>query len=220
MSSIDTESERDVRFAGAAPPSHIRWGAIFAGAVTFLSVGLLLWGLAFAIVSIFSHPWTGMMRGSALALWICAMLATIAGAGAGGWIAGRAIAGARPGWGALHGFVTWAVALIAGLGLQLFVVRGLFAALVFESAGDDATNDTATAAPPADPEHGARIARDYAVGAGWSWFGAWLVSAIAATAAGAAGSGGSSRREERGDAEPFDFDRRGPRTPLTPSTMP
>jgi hypothetical protein len=221
MSSIDPETKGEVRFAvEAAPPSHLRWSAILAGAVTFLSVGLLLWGLAFAIVSLFSHPWTGMVRDSALALWICAMLATILGAAAGGWIAGGVIEGARPRWGALHGFVTWAVALIAALGLQLFVVRGLFTAIAFESAGNAATNDAATAPPtPAEAEHGARVARDYAVGAGWSWFGTWLIAAVTAIAAGVAGSGGSSRREVRA-GEPLEIDRRVPRTPLTPTTAP
>jgi hypothetical protein len=98
--SIATETERELRFAAEAQPSsRLRWSAILAGAVTFLSVGLLLWGLAFAIVSLFSRPWTGMMRGSALALWIGTMVATIAGAAAGGWIAGGAIGGARPRWG-------------------------------------------------------------------------------------------------------------------------
>jgi hypothetical protein len=221
MSSIDIEPERKVRFAvEAAPPSHLRWSAILAGAVTFVSVGLLLWGLAFAIVSLVSHPWTGMVRGSALALWICAMLATIAGAAAGGWVAGGAIEGARPRWGALHGFVTWAVALIAALGLQLFVVRGLLAAIVFESAGNSATDGDATT-PQTEGEQEARIARDYAVGAGWSWFGTWLIAGIAAIGSGVAGAGGSSsRREFRGDREPLEVDRRGPRTPFTPTTAP
>ena len=174
MSSIQTGTEREIGFAAeAAPSSRLRWSAILAGAVTFLSVGLLLWGLAFAIVSLLAHPWTGMVRGSALALWICAMGVTIVGAAAGGWIAGGAIAGARPGSGALHGFVTWAVALIAAFGLQLFVMRGLFTAVMFETAESAANGSAATAAPPAPAEadRGARVARDYAVGAGWSWFG-------------------------------------------------
>jgi hypothetical protein len=221
MSSIDTETDRKIRLAvDAAPRSHLRWSAVLAGAVTFLSVGLLVWGLAFALVSLFSHPLSGMMRGSALALWIGAMVATVVGAAAGGWIAGGAVEGARPRWGALHGFVTWAVALIVALGLQLFVVRGLFTAIVLESAGNALTDGDATEPAPADAEHGARIAHDYAVGAGWSWFGTWLVAAFAAIAAGVAGSGGSSRREVPGETEPFEVDRRGPRTPLTPTTAP
>jgi hypothetical protein len=190
--------------------------------VTFVSVGLLLWGLAFAIVSLLAHPWTGMVRGSALALWICAMGVTIVGAAAGGWIAGGAIAGARPGAGALHGFVTWAVALIAAFGLQLFVMRGLFTAVMFETAENAANSSAATATPPppAEGDRGARVARDYAVGAGWSWFGTWLVAAIAAMAAGAGGTRAFSRRELR-QAEPFEIDRRAPRTPpLTPTTAP
>jgi MFS family permease len=222
MSSIVTvtESEREPRFpVEASPSSRLRWSAILAGAVTFLSVGLLLWGLAFAIVSLFSHPWTGMMRGSALALWICAMGATIAGAAVGGWIAGSALGGAGPRWGALHGFVTWAAALIAALGLQLFVMRGLFTAILFESAENAAMNSGANA-PPGEAEHGARVARDYAVGAGWSWFGTWLLAAITAMGAGAAGSRGFSRGREVRPTEPREIDRRAPGTPLTPTTAP
>jgi hypothetical protein len=223
MSSIETGTERGLGFAAeAAPSSRLRWSAILAGAVTFVSVGLLLWGLAFAIVSLLAHPWTGMVRGSALALWICAMGVTIVGAAAGGWIAGGAIAGARPGSGALHGFVTWAVALIAAFGLQLFVMRGLFTAVMFETAESAANGSAATAAPPppAEADRGARVARDYAVGAGWSWFGTWLIAAITAMAAGAAGTRGFSRRELR-RAEPFEIDRRAARTPpLTPTTAP
>jgi hypothetical protein len=222
MSSIVTvtETERVPRAAlEASPTSRLRWSAILAGAVTFMSVGLLLWGLAFAIVSLVSHPWTGMMRGSALALWICAMGATIAGAAVGGWIAGTTLGGAGPRWGALHGFVTWAVALIAAFGLQLFVMRGLFTAIVFESAENAATNGAANT-PPGEAEHGARVARDYASGAGWSWFGTWLLAAITAMAAGAAGSQGFSRGREVRPTEPLEIDRRAPRPPLTPTTAP
>jgi hypothetical protein len=226
MSSIvtvtETGTERDPRLAAeASPSSRLRWSAVLAGAVTFLSVGLLLWGLAFAIVSLFSHPWTGMVRGSALALWICAMGATIVGAVVGGWIAGSALGGAGPRWGALHGFVTWAVALLAAFGLQLFVMRGLFTAIVFESAENAATNGAANA-PPGEAEHGARIARDYAVGAGWSWFGTWMLAAITAMAAGAAGSRRILRPREMRLGEPLETDRGAARTPpfTTPTTAP
>jgi hypothetical protein len=225
MSSIvtvtETGTERDARLAAeASPSSRLRWSAVLAGAVTFLSVGLLLWGLAFAMVSLFSHPWTGMVRGSALALWICAMGATIAGAAVGGWIAGSALGGAGPRWGALHGFVTWAVALLAAFGLQLFVMRGLFTAIVFESAENAAMNSGGNA-PPGEAEHGARVARDYAVGAGWSWFGTWLLAGITAMAAGAAGSRRLPGPREARLAEPLETtDRPAVRTPLTPTTAP
>jgi hypothetical protein len=122
--------------------------------------------------------------------------------------------------GAVHGFVTWAVALIAAFSLPLVVVPGLFTAIVFESAENATTNGVATASPrPAEAEHGGRIARDYAVGAGWSWFGRWLIAAITAIAAGVAGSRGSLQRKER-EAEPLEIDRRAHRTPLTLTTAP
>jgi hypothetical protein len=190
---------------------------VLAGTVAFLAVALLLWGLAFAIVSLMAHPTSASTRGGALALWISAMGTTIIGAIVGGWFAGRSIAGANRGLGAVHGFLTWGVALLLAFGFQMFALRGLITAAVSEVSDSAAMNAPPNAQPDTATDQTAwRVARDYLAGGGWSWFGTWLVAGIAASAAGAAGTRflpGAAREPTIAVDEPR-------RRPLTPTTVP
>jgi hypothetical protein len=215
-----SEAGRDIdRVAvGTGPISRFRWSSALAGAVAFLSVALLLSGLALAIISVLAHPTVASTRGGALALWGSTMVATILGGGVGGWFAGRAIAGASPGLGAAHGFVTWGVALLTAFAFQLGAHRGLATVAGFEPSEGSAWNSLAP--PPRAAEEGMswRVARDYLAGASCSWFTTWLIAGIAATAAGAAGSGAvsrPSRRERQAVERPLE-DRRP--EPLRPTT--
>ncbi len=213
MESSEAGRDIDLVPVGAGPVSRFRWSSALAGAVAFLSVALLLSGLALAIISVLAHPTVASTRGSALALWGSTMVATVIGATVGGWFSGRAIAGASPGLGATHGFVTWGVALLVAFAFQLGAQRGLATAAGLEPSEGGALNSLAPPLPPRAADEGMswRVARDYLAGASCSWFTTWLIAGIAATAAGAAGSAAiprSSRRRAPPAVErPSDSDR-------------
>ncbi|HTB75928.1 MAG TPA: hypothetical protein VK762_21915 [Polyangiaceae bacterium] len=216
MRSYESDSDAVVvTTPGAGPVSRVRWGSVLAGAVTFLSVALLLWGLGFAIVSFAAHPTSASTRAGALALWICAMATTIVGAIVGGWFAGRSLVGASRGFAAAHGFLTWGVALLVSFGFQMFALRGLVTAAVSDAADSAAMNSSPGAQSDVASEQ--RIARDYLAGASWSWFATWLVAGAAATAMAAAGSRILPRSLVRERSVAMDEIRQ---RPLTPTTVP
>jgi hypothetical protein len=206
----------------------VSWGAVFCGTVALLAVALILWALALAIVSLAAHPTAASLRGSAIALWICAMIATVVGSFVGGGIAGYLPGSPRRNVALTHGFLAWGLALIVSLAFQLLLLRGAVAATV--SALADAVAAQSMEPEPslpmapsrADLIDAGKVALDYVRGAGWSWFGTWLVAGVLALAgayfaarrlgAPRATKGlGPTAREEREDL-PL-----GPPKPLTPA---
>jgi hypothetical protein len=77
-----------------------------------LATSLLLEALAFAIIMLAAHPTAGSLRGTIVALWICGILTTLIGAFFGGWVSGSLPGNPRMRIGAVHGFVSWGLALI------------------------------------------------------------------------------------------------------------
>ena len=201
MQEVETEGAYFVEVPGGPPwvASKLRWGAVLGGAVALVSVSLFLWCLAFAITSLATSPFATSTRASGLALWICAMAATVVGAIAGGWSAGRSVSGASRGWGGAHGFAAWAVSLLFSFGVQFFLFREVMTAAVFQTIGGEQNVGSVTRA---DAEHAARVAHDYFVVASWSWVGTWLVAGIAAALAGAVATNWSGRLLRRRTIEP------------------
>lgn len=212
----------------AEPLSGLRisWGSVLAGTVAMLAVSLILWALALALVSLATHPTGASMKGSVVALWICAIATTLIGAIVGGFLAGYLPGNALRGIGAAHAFIAWSVAFLLTFAFQLFVMRGLVntAAAALAETFAVAPGAGGMAAPGAGPTPGqltyaGRVALDYLVGASWTWFGTWFIAALLAVAAGAVGAsrvrgGGLARkREERGERERTV-------TPLTPAPTP
>jgi hypothetical protein len=203
----------------------VSWGAVLSGTVALLAVDLVLWALALAIVSLMAHPTAASLRGSALALWICAMLATFAGAFVGGGVAGFLPGSPRPDVARMHGFLAWGLALIVSLAFQVVLLRGAVAATV-SALADAVAAQSAGAGLPMAPSRAdlidaGKVAIDYVRGAGWSWFGTWFVAGFFALrgatvaarrlAGPARGAEGGSPREEREEL-PL-----GPPKPLTPA---
>jgi hypothetical protein len=180
----------------AEPLSGLRvsWGSVLAGAVAMIAVALLLWSLALAIVSLAAHPTANSVRGSAYALWICAMATTLIGAAVGGYLAGYLPGSTRPGIFAAHGFLAWCVALLLSFGFGLYLARGT--AVVAANAttstmepapGPGYTYPAPTPSNPVNPDHGNLII-DSMVGVSWSWFGTWIVALGLAVGGAAAGA--------------------------------
>jgi hypothetical protein len=230
MQHVVTESREPVGHTYAEPLSGLRvsWGAVLAGTVALFAVALILWALSLAIVSLVTHPVGGSLKGSAIALWICAMLATLVGALAGGYVAGYLPGNARPGIGLAHGFLAWGLALIVSFAFELVLLRGALvtaataladAAAAVESSGAGMGGGMsempgepgappsmrggpmiAPAPPPsrADIQYAGRVVLDYVRGAGWTWFGTWFLAGLFAL-------GGASLAVRRlgGPIEPF-----------------
>jgi hypothetical protein len=221
----------------AEPLSGLRvsWGSVLAGSVTLLAVSAMVLALALGIVSILSHPTLPSLKGSAIALWVCGMAATILGAFAGGWLAGYLPGSTRPGLGVVHGFLSWALALVVSLGFQLFILRATLVAATntaieagvaleaARGAPDDGAPDSAGPAPRTEASRGdsyatGRTALNYVAGFGWSWFGTWFVAGVLAMAGASAGVR-RLRRSDFPDEPHYERDERarpmGP--PLTPA---
>jgi hypothetical protein len=219
----------------AEPLSGLRvsWGSVLAGAVTTLAVSLILWALAVAIISLATHPDVGSLRGSAVALWVCAMGTTLIGAFVGGWFAGYLPGNPRSTIGAAHGFLAWAVALIITFAFQFTMVRGAAVAatnaiaqsgMLQEAPGGPggapgANPGEPSAAPPPSQQQMTNVGHEAIntmVGLSWSWFGTWAVALILAVGAGAAATTRYSGTSFRGTIEEERRERRvGP--PLTPA---
>jgi len=110
----------------AEPLSGLRisWGSVLAGTVALLATALLLWTLSLAIVSLATHPHAGSLKGSLIALWICAMGTTLIGAFVGGWVAGVLPGNPVRRIGMMHGFISWGLALIVSFAFGVFVLGG------------------------------------------------------------------------------------------------
>jgi hypothetical protein len=192
---------------------RVSWQAGWSGTITSLSVATILWALALAIIPLAMHPTERSLRGAAIAAWICLMLAVVVGNFFGGLVASRVRGSPRMGVGLLHGFISWALTFVLAVMFGAFFMRGLLVGLI--NALPEALAPTPMA--PADPEAVAagRIALDYLIGFGWSWFGTWFLSLLVALAGAAIGVRRMRRRMEpeieveRSDIPPI--------TPLTPA---
>jgi hypothetical protein len=107
----------------AAGGSRVSWGAVLAGTVVMLAVSTILWVLALAIVSMVTRPTAASLRGSGMALWICAIGTTAIGGLFGGMVAGFTPGFERWRFASLHGFVAWGLALLLALGFDLAVMK-------------------------------------------------------------------------------------------------
>jgi hypothetical protein len=205
---------------------RVSWGAILAGTVALFAVSLILWGLALAVVTLVAHPAAASLKGSAIALWICAMATTLVGAFVGGYVAGYVPGNASRVIARAHGFLAWGLAFIVSFAFQLVVLRGavvtaasaLADAAAVESLGAGPGLGGGTPSMPAEPGadppmrgpsigpssradilYAGKVALDYLRGAGWSWFGTWFFAGVFALA-------GASRaaRHLAGPREPLE----------------
>ena len=133
-------------------PRNISWGAVIAGVVTFLALTLLLslitaaLGLGMADLTS-ANPGEGV--GIATGLWsiVTLVLALAAGGYVAGALAGRA--------GLIHGFLTWATALLAAV-----VLAGLLVGNILGAAGNllGSATSTVTDAAAQNPGQAASLA--------------------------------------------------------------
>lgn len=145
---------------------NISWGAVIAGVVTFLALTLLLslitaaLGLGMADLDT-NAPGAGV--GLATGLW--SLVTLVLALAAGGYVAG-VLSGSA---GLIHGFLTWATALLAAVVLGSLLVGNILGAAgsVLGSATSTVTDavaqnpeQAAGAAPSVDPNEARQAAED------------------------------------------------------------
>lgn len=115
---------------GLLQPSALRrvsWGSIFAGAIVAIAVQLLLNLLGVGVGAATINPQQGQQPGQGLAVgaavWF--VVSCIISLFVGGWVAGRLAGSGDKKDGAVHGFVTWALASLALFYLLSTAIGGL-----------------------------------------------------------------------------------------------
>jgi hypothetical protein len=181
-----TASVADAGWFGNGRLDRVRWGAIWAGLLTAIATFLLLTTAAVAIGAVAvdsgaSADDAGAASGIASA--VIALLAFLAG----GFVAGRTAGVVGRGYGALNGFLVWALGVVLILALAAFGLGSLFGA-----SGDLFAQYQQMGSPQpdtnADPNAVVDGIRNGSIGA----FLGMLLPAIAATVGGLLGS----RQEE------------------------
>jgi len=168
--------------AFVAPRDRVRWGPVFAGLVTALSVFLLLSLLALGLGLAVAQTADGDQNTGTVGAIVAAVIG-LAAFVLGGFVAARTSAVVGRGPGALNGFLVWAlgVVLILTLGAlclsQLFGAAGdIFGQLQSSGVGTDDVN--------VDPNQAADALRNSALGG----FVSLALPAIAAAAGGIMGA--------------------------------
>jgi hypothetical protein len=187
---------RTTRHANTSAPDRLQdrvhWGPIWAGVVVALPVYLVLQLLFFAL-SILDLGVNGEGQSTTTSI-VSAVLALIAFF-VGGVMAGSTAASRDSDEGLLHGVLTWAVGIVAILGLALLgagAVLGNLSTVVSQSGGlQQQAGQAGQAAGQIDPAQALEAAQQ---GAGWAALALGL-TVIAAAAGGMTGQKiGSSKR--------------------------
>ena len=167
--------------ASSTWPDRVRWGPIWAGLVTALATFLLLSAAAVAVgavaVSAGADATTAGL-GGALASAVIALIAFFVG----GFMASRTATVMQRGYGAVNGFLVWALGVVLILALAAFGLGSLFGA-----AGDLFAQYQQMGSPSpqgVDPQQAAEGVRNSSLGA----FVGMLLPALAATIGGFIGA--------------------------------
>jgi hypothetical protein len=120
------ESKRAALALSSSLPRGVSWGSILAGVTAAIAVQLLLNLLGIGVGAATINPQQGQPgQGLAVGAAIWFVISTIISLFAGGWIAGRLAGTPNKKDGAMHGFVTWALASLALFYLLSTAVGGL-----------------------------------------------------------------------------------------------
>ena len=119
------EQGRTGTYAEPLSRLQVSWGAVLAGAVTLLSVSLILWALALAVIFSATTPTVTSLKGSVLGAAITAIVTTLIGGFVGGAVAGYLPGNPRRMITMAHGFLAWALAFLVAAAVQASLVGGV-----------------------------------------------------------------------------------------------
>jgi hypothetical protein len=131
---------------------RISWGAIFAGAITALSLWILLYAFGLAVgLSSLNPANPGSVRGAGIFTGVWSLIAPLVALFVGGYVAGRGAPTMTRGTGASHGLVVWGLTTLVGASMFAMVASALVGGVVSvgkaaASAGSSALGAAATGA--------------------------------------------------------------------------
>lgn len=172
-----------------APKDRVRWGPVWAGLLTALTLFLVLELLAYGLGLLTTTTSTGNVTASDASPWISGILGLIAFF-VGGFIAERSSAARGSGAGLLNGFMVWALGTTLILLLSTLGLGALFGALG-SAIGQVIASGSQVSLPNSggvNPNRVSEISQSVALGA----FASLVLSAIAAALGGLLGSIGSA----------------------------
>ena len=178
---VDTVDDTAGGWWGNGRLERVRWGAIWAGLITAIGTFLLLTTAAVAIGAVAVDSGTETETAS-MASGIASAVIALVAFFAGGFVAGRTSGVVGRGYGALNGFLVWALGVVIILALAAMGVGALFGA-----AGDLFAQYQQMGSPqPEGVDQGTVVdsIRNGSIGA----FLGMLLPAIAATVGGLLGS--------------------------------
>jgi hypothetical protein len=113
----------------------LRWSTVFAGAAVAVALWMLLQliGMGAGLASVDLDDY-GSLRNAGIGTTIASMFAPVIAMFVGGLVAGRLAATLDPKVGAMHGFITWAIAGLAGIAAVAWLVHALAGATHFAYA--------------------------------------------------------------------------------------
>lgn len=197
---VRREAERPVNVAVADRHDGVRWGPVWAGLLTALTLFLLLELMFYAFGWLNLDPGVNQ-SGSSTGL-ITGILALVA------FFVGGLVAGATALWknvvsGLLHGFLVWALGVVAFIGLTFFgasALLGSFGSLTHELGVGPQQVQSTTQVSPSEASQAQSQAKDSAQPAFWG-----LLAPLAASMVG--GLVGSMIWPRKRDTEPVRVDR-------------
>lgn len=125
MEELVSEDKTLATYAQPLSRLQVSWGAILAGALTFLAVSFIVFGLAFSIILTATSASAGSMKGALIAAFVCSLVTTLIGAFAGGAVAGYLPGNPRRIITIAHGFLAWALAFLVSTAIQIAIVGGI-----------------------------------------------------------------------------------------------
>ena len=117
----------DIVNVGNGPRDRVRWGPIWAGLVTAIAIFLLLSAAAVAVAAQVVSTRAGADEAGLAGGIVSAVIALLAFL-VGGYVAARTAGVIGRGYGALNGFLVWALGIVIVLALAAFGLGSLFGA--------------------------------------------------------------------------------------------
>ena len=122
-----SEPGSDIVNVGNGPRDRVRWGPIWAGLVTAIAIFLLLSAAAVAVGAQVVSTRAGADEAGLAGGIVSAVIALLAFL-VGGYVAARTAGVIGRGYGALNGFLVWALGIVIVLALAAFGLGSLFGA--------------------------------------------------------------------------------------------
>jgi hypothetical protein len=122
---VDIVEHEGTTYAEPLSGLRVSWGSILAGTLGIVAVSLILFALSSAVTLSCTHASMDSMKGTFIALFVCAIATTLIGSVVGGWFAGYLPGNRRRFVAGSHAFLAWALAFVLATAWGMGTLRGL-----------------------------------------------------------------------------------------------